>query len=183
MFYQDNFKKSRRLERIIFGAAIIGIISMAGCSDSKSNYPGPNAPYPGEYRIQAQSPFEITPPGSSPQPEHGKASISGTLYSITISSTVPKTSFYLTKASGEGGRDLPPAFTGPELSRGDIAGTTNEKGQFAFNNIPPGNYFFVVSAPFSWSLAVTSNTDLSPLLIELKADQPQPLGIVYVSWP
>lgn len=86
-------------------------------------------------------------------------------------------------ASGADNRDLPPAFIGPEQNRGDIAGISDEKGHFFVKNIPPGNYFLVVSAPFSWSLAVVSDKDFAPLLIELGPDQKQPLGIIYVSWP
>jgi len=122
---------------------------------------------------------KITPPQDAPQSDTGKASISGTLYSFVTSKVIAQTLLYLTKAYGTDNRSVPPVLIGPEPSRGDITEVSDEKGHFFVKNIPPGNYFLIVAAPFSWSLAVTSS-DRTPLLIELKPDQKQSLGIVYV---
>lgn len=173
---------------------IILLIFATACTysirDGNLAYPGPNPSSP--IGTQAEQPqvsqtqklvAEIIPPEDAPRPNTGKASISGTLYSFTLFRVIPKTLLYLTMASGVDNRDLPPVFIGPEQNQGDIAVTSDEKGQFFVNNIPSGNYFLVVSASFRWSLAVISDKDFTPLLIELKPDQRQPLGIVYVSWP
>jgi hypothetical protein len=179
--------------QIMFVGLLVTLVTACNGSaqDYRPAYPGPNLSK--SVAVQTSSPTydlqtpqsagEIIPLKDAPQPEVGKASISGTLYSFTIFRVIPKTFFYLTKATGANNRDLPPAFIGPEQSRGDIIGTSDEKGQFFMTNIPPGNYFLVVSAPLRWSFAVVSDKDFAPLLIELSSNQKQPLGIIYVSWP
>jgi hypothetical protein len=134
--------------------------------------------------LMRYKPGELPPaPVDAPQPEKGKASISGTLFSFTSQQLLPQTLYYLTPAQGDN-NNTPPAFaTGPQPEKGDISATSDEKGQFQLNNIPPGNYFLFVWSAYNWPLAVVSATDSAPRLIELKADQKTLLGVVYVSWP
>mgnify|MGYP005835198959 FL=1 len=76
---------------------------------------------------------------------------------------------------------MPPLLVGPREE--DIQGITDEKGQFFIKNIPPGAYFLIVEAPYSFSPAVISASNFTPLLLEVKANEKYPLGVVYVSWP
>ncbi len=131
------------------------------------------------------SPIQITPnpPAVAPEPEQGKASISGTLYSPTQKMVIPGTQFYLTLGWGEDHREMPPVFVGPQVDKGDIDLRSDSQGNFSFNSITPGNYYLVVWAPLTWDVAQNSETDTQPLLLEIKPNQKYPFGIVYVSWP
>ncbi|MEM3449435.1 MAG: hypothetical protein QXI12_10705 [Candidatus Methanomethyliaceae archaeon] len=122
-------------------------------------------------------------PIEAPEPQPGMSSISGIIYSFTISRTLPNTFFYLVRAKGTANNILPPILTGPEENEGDISATTDSEGQISLNNITPGNYFIAVSTPYSWSVVVTSDKDFTPRLIELKANKKYSLGLLFVSWP
>jgi hypothetical protein len=139
-------------------------------------YPGP------DYQIDPDL-LNPTAPLDAPVPQSGNASISGVIYSYTLGRALPKTNFYLTHGFGPDDKEVPPAFIGPLDGKGDIQGTSDEKGVFAIDNIPPGNYYFVVEAPYNWSVGQVSDTDPTLRLLELKPDQKYPLGIMYVSWP
>src|SRR4030042_2757268 len=129
-------------------------------------------------------PTQITPnpPTDAPEPEAGKASISGTLYSPTQKMVIPGTQFYLPPGWGVDNREVPPAFLGPTVDKGDITSSSDIQGNFAIPNILPWNYYLVVWAPLTWDVAQISETDTQPLLLEIKSDQKYPYGIVYVSW-
>jgi len=157
--------------------------------EGQSGYPAPTSagdglsyPAPGQGDEAPANTPEI--PADVPDPKPGMASISGVIYSSTVDRIVPATMFYLTRAVGENQRSLPPAFFGPLEEQGDIVGRTDDKGQFALDNVPPGNYFLVVEAPpYSWALGLVSEQDTTPRLIELQANQKHALEVVYVSWP
>jgi len=131
----------------------------------------------------SQSAISITTPSDAPPPEPGKASISGTLYSYTIERLLPETVFYLTAAVGEDSRSMPPILVGPIDEQGDIRGITDLNGQFAINDIPPGNYFLIAWAPYNWAPAEISDVEQRARLIELEVSQREALGILYLSWP
>jgi len=119
-----------------------------------------------------------------PPPDSGMASLCATLYSPTTYLPIPRTLFYLTPARGPARNSLPPALTGPDPGRGDIKGYTNDLSQLCVVDVLPGSYFLAVSAPpYSWSIAVVSKTDMSPLLLELEPNQQTSMGILYVPWP
>jgi hypothetical protein len=145
--------------------------------DQTGAYPGPEG--------KQTLPTQITPnpPADAPGPEPGKASVSGTLYSPTSKMVIAGTQFYLTPGWGADHREVPPIFVGPQVDKGDISLISDSQGNFSVNNIPPDNYYLVVWAPLTWDVAQISETDTNLLLLELKADQQFPLGIVYVSWP
>jgi hypothetical protein len=100
-----------------------------------------------------------------------------------VSRVLAGTFFYLTRGVGEGQRTIPQLLIGPNDDRGDIRGQTDSKGQFALSDIPPGNYFLIVWAPYNWIPAENSPTDQTPRLIQLAPNQREALGVVIVPWP
>lgn len=122
-------------------------------------------------------------PKDAPKPDAGKASISGLVYSPSLSMGVMKTGFYLTKALGENNHQISPILIGPDETKGDVRGITDKDGTFSVNNLEPGNYFIVLSAPNDWVPFERDGTSGAPRLIELKADQQLALGLLYVPWP
>lgn len=117
----------------------------------------------------------------APSPPPGQSSICGVLYSTYMDPPIiPKTAFYFMRAAEAG---LPTILTGPDVERGDIIGVSDESGRILANNVPPGNYYILVWAPYNWILAVQSPNDLTPRLFALEPDKQHILGIIYVSWP
>jgi hypothetical protein len=137
--------------------------------------------YPDSTQINIQLPPD--PPSAAPDPETGKASISGALYSWTTKIRIAGTYSYLTLAPDRSKNQPDPLLAGPKKELGDIAFTTDEKGNFEINNIPPGKYILVIWAPYTWDFAQVSETDSTTLIIDLKPDTRNPLGVVYVGWP
>lgn len=150
-------------------------------------YPTPDisnlqsSPYPSTTNINVNLPPD--PPVSAPDPESGKASISGALFSYTQKIRLAGTIVYLTPATGDQKDQMPPILIGPHAEKGDYAFKTDEKGNFELNNVPPGRYFMIVQAPLTWDEVQVSETDIKPFLIDLKADQKNALGVLIVSWP
>jgi hypothetical protein len=96
---------------------------------------------------------------------------------------IPDTDFYLTAALGDK-KEIPPVFTGPNLKIGDITGRSDKNAEFQLDNLPPGAYYLIVWAPYSWIPAVNPSTDPArDFLIEVKAGQKYPLGVVQFAWP
>lgn len=156
-------------------------------SQAIPEYPGISAEpqslseYPDPLNTDVYLPPE--PPNTAPKPKPGMAAISGALYSYNSEIRIAGTQAYLTLASGENQDELYPVLGGPKPEIGDITFTTDEKGNFELDNIPPGRYFLIVWAPYSWSPVQISETDNAALLFDLKADQEHPLGVLNVSWP
>lgn len=165
---------------------IVWTILQGSCSTQPiANFP-PSYPYPGFQELPSGDPRPILvqAPIDAPQPSPGRASISGVLYSYTMSRVLPQTMFYLTRAVGDDNRLIPAWLIGPQPEKGDIRGWTDAYGQFTLNDIPPGNYYLIVWSPYDWIPANnTDNHDLTPRLIVLEENQKKLLGIVYVSWP
>lgn len=171
----------------------IFLLTITSCNRTESDisrvYPSPaesaienTQPYPRSYFPTVSLTHQIPPhPNDAPKPKIGYGSISGTLYSFTTGITLAKTHYYLIQGDGPNRNEMPPLLVGPTDE--DIKGITDEKGQFFINNIPPGNYFLIVEAPYSYSPAVTSMTDFSPLLLKIIENEKYPLGVVFVSWP
>lgn len=167
------------------------VLISAGCSSptTSTTYPAPvivpSVPYPvSQGTFPALTPpAPPDPPKDAPPPQPGKASISGVLYSFTLPHILGNTLFYLTPAVGADRRQTPNLLIGPEDKKGDVRGYSNAQGQFALDNIPPGNYYLVIGVPYNWIPAGTSEVDETPQLIELSANQRKPLGIVFVPWP
>jgi hypothetical protein len=111
------------------------------------------------------------------------ASIGGILYTFSGQGPIPGTLFYLTPGRGEAQSDPPTVLTGPHEEDGDVAGISGDDGWIALDNIPPGNYYLVVWAPYNWIIAGMSDTDLTPRLITVEPDQQLNLETIYVAWP
>ena len=122
-------------------------------------------------------------PKDAPKPDAGKASISGLVYSPRMQIGVIKTGFYLTKGIGVNDRQISPILIGPDETKGDIRGYTDEKGVFRVNNLEPGNYYIILAAPNDWVPFERDATSAVPRLIELKANEQLALGVLYVPWP
>ena len=129
----------------------------------------------------AISPIEI--PSEVPTPEAGKASVIGNLYTLSGHGPIPETVFYLTLAVGEVKRELPSVLVGPRKEQGDIQGMSDTQGRIFLRNVPPGNYYLAVWAPYNWILAVESTTDSTPRLIVVDPNQQEDFETVYLSWP
>ena len=142
-------------------------------------YPGPGA------TAARPSPIAATPvsPAAPPASKSGTAAISGVLYSYTIHNIIVQAPFYLTRAGGIDGRQLPPIIIGPDDKKGDIGGMSDDKGQFVVTDIPPGNWYLIVNAPADWIPAEISDKQQTPRLLELTADSQVSLGVVYLSYP
>lgn len=148
----------------------------------------PTVEFPGQSPISTPGTGDsgIVPlvvPDEVPEPEPGKAAISGVLYTFMGEGPIPGTLFYLTPGRGDENRDPPSVLVGPREGQGDVRGDSNEKGWIALNDIPPGNYFLIVWAPYDWIVATESEFDDTPRLITLEPDQQLNLGVIYVSWP
>lgn len=164
---------------------IVWALLLGGCSTPPAASPLTSNPYPGPQGLPLVNQTlmqTLVAPIGAPQPGPGKASISGVLYSYTMSRVLPGTMFYLTRAVGNDNRTMPTWLIGPEVEKGDIRGWTDVNGQFALNNIPPGNYYLIIWAPYDWIPAENSSDDPTPRLIELGENQREPLGVVYVPW-
>jgi hypothetical protein len=145
--------------------------------DSTSAYPGP-----GSLRIFPEGQLPI-PPEAVPQPQSGKAAISGLLFSYTSRIIIPDTNYYLTPAIGEK-KELAPLLTGPKPDAGDILLRSSSNGEVWADNIPPGDYFLVVWAPYSWAPALNHDDKSdSPRLLSLEADKSYALGLLEIAWP
>lgn len=188
-----------RFAKNVFGfflsLAILSVL-ICGCApaqapqpaDTNSAYPignaeqtNPSSAYPSGsgYRSPALPADEnIVPPADAPQPEPGKASVSGVIYSNSSSTALPGFQFYFTPAQGENNDEVPPVLTGAFSEKGDILVNTGSKGEFQVNNIPPGNYYIILLAPGDYLVAVNSKTDEKPRMVTLNADEAKPLGLI-----
>jgi len=137
--------------------------------------------YPNSTQININLPPD--PPTSAPQPQAGKGSVSGALYSYNMKIRIAGTLAYLTPAVGEKKDQVPSILTSPNPEQGDVYFTTDDKGNFELDNVSPGNYFLIVWSPYTWEVAQVSETDEKAMSIELQADQKTILGTVLVGWP
>jgi hypothetical protein len=122
-------------------------------------------------------------PAAAPQPTNGRGSISGIVYSERLGRGVGGTGLYLTKGVGKENRQISPLIVGPQREQGDIVFRTDAEGRFELNDIPPGPYFMVMMPPDGWVVVETTREGGIPQLVDVKADQGLPLGLLYVLWP
>jgi hypothetical protein len=78
---------------------------------------------------------------------------------------------------------VPPILIGPRPEKGDIGSRSDGSGFVEMRDIPPGNYYLVVWAPYNWSIAQVSDVDSTPHLIKLEPNQRALLEVIYLSWP
>lgn len=166
--------RKHNTQRLIF---LVGItIFIASCA----NYKSPKTISP----LAFQSPIEESDTGNfckPPLPQPGHSAICGILYSTYMNPpAIPQTAFYLMRVV----EATPPTIlTGPDTERGDLLGVSDNQGLVFMDNVPPGNYYILVWAPYSWIFAVNSPKDLTPRLITLEPDMQYMLGRIYVPWP
>jgi hypothetical protein len=122
-------------------------------------------------------------PLEAPTPQPGRASLSGVLYSFTMSRTVPGTAFYLTPAVGDARNEPPSILSGPRPGQSNLQGQSDDSGRIVLDSVPPGKYYLAVWAPYSWVLAARSDSDVEPQLISLENGQRLNLDVIYLSWP
>lgn len=155
---------------------------------AQGGYPAPlqeATGYPSGKVFATMLPEGVLPeaPKNAPETTSDTASISGVLYSYTNRQVIPQTEYFLLPAVGPEKRDVPPVIVSPESKRGDIIATSGDVGEINLNGVPPGNYYLVIWAPMNWSVVQNSDKDIAPRLIELKAGDRVPLGVLYASWP
>lgn len=119
----------------------------------------------------------------APVPKQGYASLGGVLFSYSVSRVIPGTAFYLTPALGGQDGGPPAVLAGANVDHGDIRGFSDDEGHILVNDIPPGDYYLAVWAPYTWVLASKSAEDPAPMLINLEPDQRLSLGEIQLSWP
>ena len=133
-------------------------------------------PVPGNFYIDVS---ELKPPTEAHSAEPGKSSISGLIYVPNSKSVVKNTVIYLVQAEGENKDQVPGLLIGSGLiTRGDIVSRTEDTGVFYIDNIPPGNYFLVVSFQNDIVIAANSETNLAPRLFKFEPDTSVPLGLI-----
>jgi hypothetical protein len=167
-------------------AAAMGLLSAtllwAGCTSGTPTTSPLSPVSPVKVPSLEESPASV-PPLEAPVPQAGRASVSGVLYSFTMSQTVPGTAFYLTPALGEALDEPPSILVGPGPGQGELQGQSDDYGRIVLDSVPPGNYYLAVWAPYSWVLAARSERDVEPQLISLEAGEGLSLDVVYLSWP
>jgi hypothetical protein len=177
------------MKRSLLGCLLLGLM-LAACRGDRASPPSGDDPYPadGEYFGPVATDEQKTlltpvPPSDAPAPQPGLSSLSGALYSYTIGKVISETMFYLIPAGGPNRDSMPAFLSGPDSARGDITGRSDLYGNFTLDDIPPGTYFLIVSAPYNWCPAETAPGDPAARLIRLAAGDRLALGVVYVSWP
>jgi hypothetical protein len=163
--------------------AWILLVLLSACSGQAPTQSIGAGPEPLDNVPLEQNIDSLEPPEDALEPAHGTASISGLVYSYTVNRVIPKTLYYLTPAVGENDDIIPALLIGPEEDNGDIKSETNRLGQIYLKDVPPGNYYIVVWAPYNWSIVENSPTEQVPRLIKLKEGDRQVLGNLFVSWP
>jgi hypothetical protein len=118
-----------------------------------------------------------------PEPVEGMAVVGGELYSIVFDRVIPGTAFYFTRAVGENENIPPTAYTGSDRTKGDVPGQSNAEGRFVVDDVPPGNYFLVVWAPYSWVIALESSDLQTPKLFVFEEGRKYEFGRLYFDWP
>lgn len=145
-------------------------ISGNGPNEDSASYPSPIK----EFTDQEINNLVVADP---PDPEVNLSSISGLIINNITKSQLGNTDIYLTRAVGENNDAMPPILLGRVIEKGDIAGKTLEDGTFVFSNIPPGNYFLIVSMDLSPCYKTVDAP--SPLLIKALPGNSLNLGVIF----
>jgi len=64
-----------------------------------------------------------------------------------------------------------------------LVAESDDQGRIVLTDVPPGNYFLAVWAPYNWVLAHESRTDLTPRSFVLEPDTEHDLGRIEMVWP
>lgn len=120
--------------------------------------------------------------GTVPTPAPGKAALTGVLYTITGGGVIPGTRFYLTPVLDVTNLELPSVLGEPDPLKGQIEGMSDIRGYFELTEVPPGNYYIAVWAPYNW-LIVFESDNRTPWVIHVEAGDRRALGCVSLAWP
>ena len=163
--------------RIVF---VLLMMWVSACS----SLPATTAP-----ALVTESPISPLPPPDVttdvlplPEPESGKAAVSGEIFSYTGNGPVPGTSLYL-YALRDGAAEAPAVLGSARPEQGDVSGKTDEQGRFTLNNVSPGDYYLAIWAPLTWLVIPQSRSDETPRVISVKADERVDLGRLELAWP
>jgi hypothetical protein len=178
--------RTRLLKRVLIVTILAVVAACPGCGRSTvtpATKASEQTPLP-TATVEVSPVAPTTPAIEVPPPrESGLASLGGTLVTIYGDGPIPGTVFYLTRAIDDNGARPPSVLSGYHADRGDVRGTSGDHGELVLDAVPPGRYYLAVWAPYNWILAVESETDDTPRLIEVEAGQRLDLGRVDVPWP
>lgn len=179
-----------KFAKVIF---VITVFLLSSCSNNVANttstVENPNSGYPVLQEVEPngypspQKGYEnlsdLIPPASAHNPIEGFASISGLIYVPGSKFIVKDTLIYLVMAEGENKDMMPGILIGSGLkTRGDIISRTDDNGNFFIDNIPPGNYFLIISFTNNIIIASNSSEDLEPRLFKFLKNESYPLGLI-----
>jgi len=162
------------------GLILLLIVLPAACA---------GAPTPAPFVSPFDSPLvpEAAPAAESelPEPEAGMATLSGQLFNTTGQSVIPGTAFYLAPAqpAPEAGNDLVLVLKGPDVAAGDVVGKSDDQGNFTLNDVPPGDYYLVVWAPYNWLPIPADAEDTMPRVFKIRAGDRLDVGRLELVWP
>lgn len=117
-----------------------------------------------------------------PTPAAGKSAITGVLYTLTGQAVIPETRFYMTPVFDVANLELPSVLAEPDPLKGQILGESDTRGYFELTEIPAGDYYIAVWAPYSW-LIVLEPDHQTPRIIHLEAGDRLALGCLFLAWP
>ena len=175
----------RRADILLGLSALVVVMACSRAPQSEGTTPTAPSSVPTLVATGAPKPTDSGLVAASPTPAvaSGRAGLTGYLYTLTGSGPIPGTVFYLTPARGPTKEDPPRVLVGPSPELGDVRGQSDEQGRFVLTDVPPGNYFLAVWAPYNWVLAHESETDLTPRLIVLEPGKWHDLGRIEMVWP
>jgi hypothetical protein len=187
MALKSNWWRGMRRACILFGAAIVMVLLMA-CSRTMQDVvatPTTRLQLPTLIVTETLKPTDspLAARSQTPAVASGTASLTGELYTLTGPGPIRGTVFYLTPARGPTKEDPPMVLAGPKAELGDVRGQSDDQGRIVLTDVPPGNYFLAVWAPYNWVLAHESETDLTPRLIVFQPDKWHDLGRIEMVWP
>ena len=187
MALKSNWKNEMRRAGIPLGVVVLMVV-LIGCSRAmQSAGATPITPLQARTLVVTEAPKPTDSPlaarSQTPAVTSGTASLTGELYTLTGPGPIRGTVFYLTPARGPTKEDPPMVLAGPKAELGDVRGQSDDQGRIVLTDVPPGNYFLAVWAPYNWVLAHESRTDLTPRLIVFQPDKWHDLGRIEMVWP
>jgi hypothetical protein len=167
--------------------AVIGMAVLAACG-APTPTPEPFiSPLPVlQTETLAPQPFESPlDPTAAPVSDAARATLSGALVNRMDENPIPGTAFYLTAAKPEAETqgEFVLMLSGPDTEAGDVAGQTDAQGAFRLTNVPPGNYYLVVWAPYNWIPVPESSADERPRVFVVAEGETVDLGRLALPWP